>query len=397
MAPNTETLLERTNKQQRGTPDRLESWVQAEKFDWRRNFATKSSDISRNLLTEDSGYIGLDSSFSSSTSSTPSPKEPRQKQGWWEKQQRSSGEKSSFLLEEPRVRWRVVEPHQLLGLLASCILLACIGFSLLTVHRHSHENNSFTAFSNGKYRSIQHGSSASTTSKYDETEKSITKAFLGDRPITMDDSQVLQEFYENIDTSGKGDNVVEVEQEDTEQKELTKAKAKTVNSHVGITNSAINFSIDESDPDASEKDANDQMIRMIQAGLKKKLEVLQRVQLEAELKVKKEKLLAKLKSNGILSAPLGKTVNKDEVGSKPSTTEVSQTDRVAQDQSEDLRSVSIASKEVEAEVSLNTTNFPESNKVRNVNVKPKQRSKHSNPLLMKATSMSKVRTVKREL
>ena len=77
---------------------------QAEKLDWRRNFATKSSDISRNLLTEDSGYIGLDSSFSSSTSSTPSPKEPRQKQGWWEKQQRSSGEKSSFLLEEPRVR-----------------------------------------------------------------------------------------------------------------------------------------------------------------------------------------------------------------------------------------------------------------------------------------------------
>ena len=77
---------------------------QAEEGDWRQNFATKSSDISRNLLTDDSGYIGLDSSFSSFTSSTPSTKEPGEKEGWWEKLQRSTGEKSTILLEEPRVR-----------------------------------------------------------------------------------------------------------------------------------------------------------------------------------------------------------------------------------------------------------------------------------------------------
>ena len=77
---------------------------QAEEGDWRKNFAAKSSDISQNLLAEDSGYVGLDSSFTSFTSSTPSTKEPREKQSWWEKLQRSTGDKSTFFLEEPRVR-----------------------------------------------------------------------------------------------------------------------------------------------------------------------------------------------------------------------------------------------------------------------------------------------------
>ena len=196
---------------------------------------------------------------------------------------------------------------------------------------------------------------------------------LEDQQLTTTvDSQLLQEFYDKIDdTAGKVDNFVEGEQKGAEKNEPN---------------------------DASEKDANDRMLRTIQAGLKKKLEVLRRVQLEAELKIKKEQLLAKLKSNRIQSAPLGKqvkTVNKVEVGSKPSTTEVSQTDRETKDQSEDLKSVRIALEGAETDVKKTKT--PEGNQVNIVYVKSKPRSKHNNPLLKKATNMSKVRAVKKEL
>ena len=213
---------------------------------------------------------------------------------------------------------------------------------------------------------------------------------------TTVDSQLLQEFYENIDdTAGKGDNFVEDDQKGAEQNELI--EDKKVDNYVGIPNSAINFSNNETEPDASEKDANDRMLRTIQAGLKKKLEVLKRVQLEAELKIKKEKLLTKLKSNRILFAPMGKqvkTVNKVEVGSKPSTTaEVSQTYREIKDQIEELRIVGISLEGTETVVKKN--NAPEGNEVHIV--KPKKRSKHTNPLLKKATNTSKVRAVKKEL
>jgi hypothetical protein len=52
---------------------------------------------------------------------------------------------------ERKVRWRRVEPGQVLGLLLLAILLACVGFSGLILYRHG-GGQGLDSYQAGKYR-----------------------------------------------------------------------------------------------------------------------------------------------------------------------------------------------------------------------------------------------------
>jgi len=104
--------------------------------DWRKNFASSpESDCSNNngdwSLGGDSGYGGLDSSRIGG--SLPFPKKPS---SWWRPLLRRVLGRPSFLEPEMAPRWLRLHPQQMIALVLTAALLACIGFSSVLLFRH---------------------------------------------------------------------------------------------------------------------------------------------------------------------------------------------------------------------------------------------------------------------
>jgi len=111
--------------------------------DWRKNFASNksfassfqaASDRSENgewSLGGDSGYGGLDSSRVGGR--LPFPKKSS---SWWSPLLRRVLGRPSFLEPEMASRWVRLHPQQMIALVLTAALLACVGFSSVLLFRH---------------------------------------------------------------------------------------------------------------------------------------------------------------------------------------------------------------------------------------------------------------------
>jgi len=106
----------------------------AEGKDWRKNFASSpESDCSSNNLSlgGDSGYGGLDSSRIGG--SLPFPKKSS---SWWRPLLSRVFGRPSFLEPEMASRWLRLHPQQMIALVLTAALLACISFSSVLLFKH---------------------------------------------------------------------------------------------------------------------------------------------------------------------------------------------------------------------------------------------------------------------
>jgi len=103
--------------------------------DWKKNFASSpASDYSNNgdwSLGGDSGYGGLDTSRIGGRLPFP-----EKSSSWWSPLLRRVLGRPSFLEPEMASRWVRLHPQQMIALVLTAALLACVGFSSVLLFRH---------------------------------------------------------------------------------------------------------------------------------------------------------------------------------------------------------------------------------------------------------------------
>lgn len=266
--------------------------------DWRQNFSVKSPNTSNHTssgdwsMQGDSGYVGLDSSRD--RFSTTIRKEQYPMKGWsfsnflvdiLHSVQRKVTGRPSFLDSEGGTRWKKIKPQQILVCIVFCIITASIGFSVLISYKHIYSSQT-VKHSNGKYRSIQHGSSGSSS-----TEKNtvVTPTSVLD---TLDEFE-RQFFYEDPSfEDAKEDTeltVEDIEMEIEDDKQIDVGETEEEN---------IDMGLDEHGNKENKltRDEKSLKIKQLEEELGNNLKELRKINLEVELQKSKTELLAKIKS-----------------------------------------------------------------------------------------------------